>query len=175
MELITDLVKVILPAGLVLYAMYLTIRTLLDRQLAEKQLDIQAEYAKTLLPVRLQAYERMCLFLERISPNNLLLRLNGTANSALEFQQILLNEIREEFNHNLSQQVYLSDSAWQQIKQAQLEVIALVNAASKDVKPEDSPIELSRKVFELIMAQELDPTAKPLQAVKEEVRQQFMR
>jgi hypothetical protein len=175
MELITDLVKVILPAGLVLYAMYLTIRTLLDRQLAEKQLDIQAEYAKILLPTRLQAYERMCLFLERITPNNLLVRLSGTATNALEFQQILLHEIREEFNHNLSQQVYLSDTAWQHIKQAQHEVAAIINAAAKDVQPEASPLELSRRVFDLILTQQLDPTAKALGVVKDEVRQQFMR
>lgn len=174
MELFADFLKVLLPAGLVLYAMYLAIKTMLDRQFVEKQLDLKAEYAKTLLPIRLQAYERMCLFLERISPNNLLVRLNGSAATALDFQQIILSEIREEFNHNLSQQVYMSAEAWDLVRQAVNEVMALINAAAKEVQPDAPAIELSRQVFEIVMNQQLDPAGKALAFVKAEVQQNFM-
>ena len=94
MELVADLVKIILPAGLVLWAMYLTVSSFIKKDVVEKELAIKAETIKMLLPIRLQAYERMALFLERISPNNLLIRLNGQTQNVLSFQQLMLSEIR---------------------------------------------------------------------------------
>ncbi len=174
MDFITELLKIVLPAGLVLYAMYLTVRTFVSKQFAEKQFDLKAETARTLLPIRLQAYERMTLFLERISPNNLLLRTNGQAVNVLDFQQLLLAEIREEFNHNLSQQVYMSHEAWNHIRQAFNQVMTIINAASQSL-PGDAPaVELSRKVFEIILQQQIDPTAEALRYLKDEVQNNFM-
>ena len=174
MDFITELLKILLPAGLVLYAMYLTVQTFVSKQFAEKQFELKAETARTLLPIRLQAYERMTLFLERISPNNLLLRTNGQAVNVLDFQQILLSEIREEFNHNLSQQVYMSHEAWNHIRQAFNQVMTIINAAAQSL-PSDMPaVELSRKVFEIILQQQIDPTAEALQYLKDEVQTNFM-
>ncbi|MFN8354985.1 MAG: hypothetical protein U0Y10_11095 [Spirosomataceae bacterium] len=174
MELLMDLLKIVLPAGLVLYAMYLTVRTFVSKQFAEKQFDLKAETARTLLPIRLQAYERMTLFLERISPNNLLLRTYGQATTVLEFQQLLLSEIREEFNHNLSQQVYMSHEAWELIRQAVNQVMTVVNAASQSVAPEAPAIELSRRIFDILLQQQIDPTAEALHFIKDEVKANFM-
>ena len=174
MDFIAELLKIILPAGLVLYAMYLTMRTFVSKQFAEKQFDLKAETARTLLPIRLQAYERMTLFLERISPNNLLLRTNGQAVNVLDFQQLLLAEIRDEFNHNLSQQVYMSHEAWDHIRKAFNQVMTLINASTQSL-PADAPaVELSKKVFEIIIQQQIDPTAEALRYLKDEVQSNFM-
>jgi hypothetical protein len=173
MELVADLIKVILPAGLVLWAMYLTVSSFIKKDLIQKELEIKAETTKTLLPIRLQAYERMALFLERISPNNLLIRLNGQTPNVLSFQQLMLSEIREEFSHNLSQQVYMSDEAWTTVKNAMNETVALINLSAKDLSPDAPAIELSKRVFEIMMGKEVNPSDEALKVVKQEMRDSF--
>ncbi|HAO51099.1 MAG TPA: hypothetical protein DCR35_18425 [Runella sp.] len=174
MEIVTDLLKIILPSALVLYAMYLTVTAFLKKQLTEKEVELQRKNVEIALPIRLQAYERMCLFLERITPNNLLIRTNGVATQAIEFQQILLHEVREEFNHNLSQQVYMSNDAWEHVRSAQQEVITLINQAAAEVKPDAVPIDLSKKIFEKIVQENRNPTALALKFVKDEIQREFM-
>lgn len=173
MELVADLLKVILPAGLVLWAMYLTVSSFIKKDLVQKELDIKAETTKTLLPIRLQAYERMALFLERISPNNLLIRLNGRAVNVTDFQQLMLAEIREEFSHNLSQQVYMSDEAWTTIKNAMNETVALINLSAKDLAPDAPALELSKRIFEVVMNKGVNSSDEALRLVKQEMREQF--
>lgn len=174
MEIVTDLLKIILPSALVLYAMYLTVTAFLKKQLTEKEVELQRKNVEIALPIRLQAYERMCLFLERITPNNLLIRTNGVATQAIEFQQILLHEVREEFNHNLSQQVYMSNDAWEHVRSAQQEVITLINQAAAEVKPDAAPIDLSKKIFEKIVQENRNPTALALKFIKDEIQREFM-
>jgi len=174
MEIVTDFFRILLPPALVLYAMYLTVTTFLNKQLKEKQLEFRGKHIEVALPIRLQAYERMCLFLERITPNNLIMRMNGTATSAIEFQQVLMQEIREEFNHNFSQQVYMSHEAWEQIRNAQQEVITLINQAAVGVAPDAAPLELSKKIFEKIIQENRNPTVGALKFIKEEIQTVFL-
>src|SRR6187402_2039783 len=110
MDLIPDLLKLLVPAGLVLYGMYVTVKLMLEREAEKQRVELKNRYASDVTPLRLQAYERMALFLERITPANLLLRLNGETSVALDLQQLLLREIREEYNHNVSQQIYMSQA-----------------------------------------------------------------
>jgi hypothetical protein len=168
-----EFVYILLPASIVLYAMYLTVKAFLDKETEQRILDIKARNTEAVLPIRLQAYERMCLFLERIAPNNLLLRLNEPALSAREFQQLLLSEIRQEYNHNLSQQVYMSDQAWGAIKSAMEEIIMLINTSSANLPSDAVALDLARSVFDTIINQERDPTGTALKIVKDEIRQNF--
>lgn len=174
MDLLSDFLKIIIPAGLVLYGMYLTVKMLLEREADRHRYDVQARYTETVVPIRLQAYERMVLFLERISPNNLLLRLGGSSTTVLEFQQRLLQEIRDEYNHNLSQQVYMTQAVWDQIQTAMNEVMTLINQASGDTRPDEPALELSKRIFERIIQRDTQPTASALKAVKEEIQTMFM-
>lgn len=174
MELVADLVKIILPAGLVLWAMYLTVSSFIKKDVIEKELAIKADTVKMMLPIRLQAYERMALFLERISPNNLLIRLNGRAGNVVEFQQLMLAEIREEFSHNLSQQVYMSDQAWTVVKSAMNEIVALINLSARDLAPNALALELSKRIFEVIMEKNINPSDEALRVIKQEIRENFM-
>lgn len=174
MDLFTDFLKITIPAALVLYAMYVTITAFVKKSFIEKQLEQRLRQTEIALPLRLQAYERMCLFLERISPNNLLMRLNGSATTVPEFQQILLRDVRDEFNHNLSQQVYLSPEAWERIRATQQEVIVLINQAAGELLPQAAPIDLSKKIFEKIIQEDRNPTAATLRFVKEEIQREFM-
>lgn len=174
MDLLSDFLKLIVPAALVLYGMYLTVKLLLEREAGRHRYDVQARYTESVVPIRLQAYERMVLFLERISPNNLLLRLGGTSTTALEFQQRLLQEVRDEYNHNLSQQVYMSQGVWDQIQAAMNDVMTLINQASGDIRPDALALDLSKRIFERIIQRDTAPTAEALKAVKQEIQLMFM-
>lgn len=187
MELIADLIKLILPAGLVLYAMYLAVRAFIHKEIQQMQSLVQTsrnelEIKKTelslknkeqMLPIRLQAYERMCLFLERISPHQLILRLNNSEFSVGLFQQILIQEIRNEFGHNLSQQMYMSDEAWIWIKKAMEETILFINNSALELNEDSNGLELAKKILENSHHLQIDTTRDALQFLKNEIRQFF--
>lgn len=173
MEVLLDLFKILVPAALVLYAMYLIVKSFLDKELQKQVIATRDKNTEIVLPARLQAYERMVLFLERITPNNLLRRLNMADLSAKEFQHVLVHEIREEFNHNLSQQVYMSDKSWHAIRQAMEEIIALINQSVDDLPKDARSIELNRLLLKRMAEGDTDPTARALKTVKDEIRSVF--
>lgn len=173
MDALIDFGKILLPAGTVLYAMYLVMKSFLTKEMERKMVEIKIKNTETVLPIRLQAYERICLFLERISPNNLVIRLNDASLSAAQFQQVLVNEIRQEFNHNLSQQVYLSDEAWDMVKNATEDIVSVVNIAAQQLKSDDKSVDLAKRIFELMMEKNNDPVVIALKKVKDEIRTSF--
>lgn len=173
MEALIELAKIILPAGAVLYAMFLTTRMFLNKEYDKRLVDIKIKNNETVLPVRLQAYERICLFLERISPKNLVVRLNVGDLSASEFQQIILHEVREEFGHNLSQQVYMSEESWNLVKNAMEEIIMLVNESAGELENEAKSIDLARKIFEKVIEKQELGTDIALSFVKSEIQSVF--
>ena len=173
MEYLTDFLQLLVPAALVLYAMYLIVRSFLQKEFDKKLVDLKMSNNATIMPLRLQAYERICLLLERISPNNMLLRLSDPAYNALEFQQLVLKEIREEFNHNLSQQVYMSEEVWEKVRTTVNEVIAIVNQASEGMTAEHNSVDLSQKIFEGMIALNRDPVGEALSQCKKEIHKLF--
>ena len=173
MDALIDFGKILLPAGTVLYAMFLVVKSFLTKELEKKLIDIKTKNTEIVLPIRLQAYERICLFLERISPNNLVVRLNNVSLSASQFQQVLITEIRQEFNHNLSQQVYLSDNSWEMVKNAMEDIVSVVNIAAQQLKSDDKSVDLAKKIFELMMEKNNDPIAAALKKIKDEIRASF--
>jgi len=173
MEPIWDLIKIIIPAGIVLYAMFLTVKTMLQKQNEGKFIEIKAKNKEIVLPIRLQAYERMSLFLERISPDQIIKRVQKNDMNVAELQYLLLNEIREEFNHNLSQQVYMSDEAWKIIKNAKEELIMVVNQSAKGLDPEAKSIELVKKIYEDSLDKKVDTIEYGLSFLKNEIQKEF--
>ena len=173
MEVIIDFGKILLPASLVLYAMYLTMKSILAKEVVKANMDYKIENTKASLPNRLQAFERMCLFLERLSPGNLVLRLNSSNLSAKELQQLMISEIREELNHNLSQQIYMSDKSWDLIKNTVEDVIALINTSAEKLDSEAKSVELAKLIFNEIEQRDVDPVAVTLSQVKAEIRDIF--
>lgn len=173
MELAIEFLKLIIPAGLVLYAMYLTVQSFLKKEFENKLLDNKYKNAEVILPIRLQAYERMSLFLERIAPNSLILRLSNQKYPAKEFQHILIKEIREELNHNLSQQVYMSDELWQSIKNAIEDYIAIINQAGSEMKEDATSIDLAKRIFDKIVESNFNQLNIVLAQLKAEIQQIF--
>src|SRR6478735_6337085 len=168
MDALIEFIKILVPAAVVLYAMYLVVRLFVQREIDIKKLEVRGKSIETVLPNRLQAYERMVLFLERMSPQNLLVRLNVSGMPAREFHQLLLAEIRNEYNHNVSQQVYISENAWNLIKNAKEDLIVSVNEAAGEMLPEATSLDLSKRIFEKSINKQVDPLNHALSELKKE-------
>jgi hypothetical protein len=173
MDVLIEFTKILLPAALVLYAMYLGVRTMIGRELSQQQLDVRQKSIEITLPVRMQAYERICLFLERITPSNLIVRVNDPALSAPAFQQLLLQEIRDEYNHNVSQQVYMSTEVWEMVKTAKEDLILDINTAAEGLNEESGSVDLAKRIFEHLMNKNIDPIDHALKSVKAEIARSF--
>ena len=89
MDALIEFIKILVPASVVLYGIYLVVRMLIQKEVDLKKLEVRGRSIETVLPNRLQAYERMALFLERISPQNLLVRLNASGMTSKEFHRLL--------------------------------------------------------------------------------------
>ena len=127
----------------------------------------------TILPLRLQAYERFVLFLERIHPSNLMMRLNSPDLTAAQLQSSLVRTIREEFEYNLSQQLYVSGNAWELIKNAKEETIAMINHASSGLAEDSGSADLIKMVFELAIAKGKLPVETAIEEIKKELQRLF--
>jgi hypothetical protein len=173
MEALIEFGKILIPSSVVLYAVYLMVRSFINREIELKKLEIRGRSIETILPARMQAYERIVLFLERSSPQNLLIRLNMPGLSARDFQKLLLDEIRNEYNHNVSQQVYMSEDSWNKVRNAKEDLIIMINEAASQLGTEASSIDLSKKIFEIVMNKTVDPIGHALSEVKKEIQQTF--
>ncbi len=131
------------------------------RFLLKKDLQVSA------LPTRLQAYERLSLFLERISPAKLLLRVSPISNDKNAYEALLLQNIEQEFEHNLSQQIYVSDKCWSIIIAARNATIQLIRKASLSEKTTDA--EKLREVILTKMMERESPSDAALSLLKHEV------
>ena len=171
--LVYDLVKTILTIGLLFLSCFILLRVYMKRPKQSLGNPVVVEEQKIILPLRLQAYERIILFLERITPNNLIMRLNRPELSAVQFQLLLIKTIREEFEYNLSQQLYISSRAWELVKNAKEETISMINQASSKVAESATSAEMIRVLFEQYLGKEKQPVDIALDEVKMEIQKSF--
>ena len=168
-----EILKYILPSLVVLAIAYLLVKSFLESDTKRKMVDIKATNTKLVTPIRMQAYERMILLLERISPVNLIMRTAGQLIPAKEYQAVLLQNIRDEFDHNLSQQLYISDIGWDKVLNAKEETIKLINTAAAKVSEDANSTNLSAKILELSFEYNKMPIDEALAFIKEEFRKKF--
>jgi uncharacterized protein YneF (UPF0154 family) len=129
------------------------------------------EKQKHLFPLTLQAYERIVLFMERIEPSNLVMRSKTSDMTAQQLHGSLLNNIREEYEHNVSQQIYISDNAWNLTKQAKEETINIINLAANSLDVNANSNDLTRAIFEKMMVLPKSPSQIALDYLKAEIKQ----
>ncbi|HMU69151.1 MAG TPA: hypothetical protein PK511_08910 [Chitinophagales bacterium] len=174
MELFWQILGYIIPALVVFGTTYMVIRAFLDREHKMRLLEFRQAHLREALPVRLQAYERLTLFIERISLNNLLPRVRKQEMNVSEFRTALINNIRLEYEHNLSQQVYVSVDAWNMIRAAKEETISVINRNAMSMLPELPGVELHKKIIaELAESEEEATSQKVLVQLKKEVMQLY--
>jgi hypothetical protein len=165
-----EILKLTLPSLFVLAAVYFLVKKFFDNDQKIRILELKKAAQPTVLPLRFQAYERVCVFLERITPNNLVMRTHQSGISARELQSTLLTTIRSEFEHNLSQQVFMSSQAWEYTKSAKEEVVKIINLSMASLPENATGIQLCKVIFEMVMKTEVQPTQKALDMIKNEIK-----
>jgi len=142
--------------GVVWIAFYL-IKPYLDKNERIQLLEFKKSIANQTLPLRLQAYERIVLFMERINPENMLIRLNAPGYSAMELHSIIITEIRSEYQHNITQQIYVSSRAWGVAKRVKDDTLNIVTGATKSLPETASGLDLGRAILNQLSQMENNP------------------
>ncbi len=170
---LVQILVAILPSIVVFLTAFYLIKQFTSAKVHEQATEVRKEDHKQLLPLRLQAYERLTLFAERIQPGSLLLRVHKGNMSSRTFHAELVATIREEYEHNVTQQIYVSDKAWTKVRQAKEETIRLVNLSYEQTGDTPSGTELSRHIFENVSRLTHTPSQECLVVIKEDVRRLF--
>jgi len=168
-----EILKYVLPSLVVFAAAFFVIRAFLDQELKELREGQKDDIRKTALPLRFQAYERIVLFLERIGPTNLIIRVNRPGLNKEQLQAELLRSVREEYEHNLSQQLYMSDTAWEMVKSAKEEVLSDINTAAGQMTENNTAADYGQQVISLHLERKSRAHDKAISFLKEEIRQLF--
>lgn len=172
MDELFQIALVILPSGVVFLTTYYLVKNFLDHESRKKTLDLKLANQAVLTPIRLQAYERIVLFLERINPNSMVMRLNKNTSAQL-FQAEILKTIRTEFEHNLSQQIYMSSKSWEAVVKAKEETIKIINIAGTKVNADAGGMEFAQAILQ-VCAQLTDmPSKTAVEAIKKEIGKEF--
>ena len=173
MDTFLEILKLTLPSLVMLAAVCYVVGGFLRNSEKRQKLKTISGNRKLITPLRLQAYERLILFMERISPELLLMRADYPAKTCEQLHSELLQTIRAEFEHNLSQQLYVSVEAWKSVKNAKNYTVALINNAAKDMDAEAPAIVLSRKILEMSMELDQPVSEKAINELKGEIQQIF--
>ena len=172
-KMISDILIVTIPAVIVAATAAIVVKMMLKKDVETRRIQIILENQKTITPLRLQAYERIILFLERISPNSVVIRLQTPNMTVQELHRQMLITIRAEFEHNLSQQLYVSSKAWEATRNAKERTIQMLNVCLQGLNSMDNAMAYSQAIFEKLIEIEKSPTQEALELIKKEVRNLF--
>ncbi|MEO9892559.1 hypothetical protein [Aurantibacter sp.] len=167
-EGILQLFGFLLPAVVTGVVAYYFFKMHTKNEEGRRRFMLQKETQASTLPIRLQAYERMALFLERIAIPNLVVRTAPQSADKAAYENLLIKTIENEFEHNLSQQIYLSDECWNIIKAAKSATIQMIRKAAL------SETDSADKLREDVLTETMDkssPSGTALAFVKKEIGQ----
>ncbi|MGV8877796.1 MAG: hypothetical protein ACOH2A_02070 [Sphingobacteriaceae bacterium] len=156
-QYLIDISKYIIAGLFVFLIAFLVLKRRLDFANKIQLLEFKKSMTTQTLPLKLQAYERFILLIDRLNPENMLLRLNNQGISAKEFQALVLIEIRNEFQHNIAQQIYVSSRAWAIVRRVKEDTLNLMNSASRELPDTASGLDLARLVLNHLSKLENSP------------------
>ncbi len=168
LSFILELVKLTVPALIVFLTAYYILKTYLDSQYRLQAAELRKGQLSMTLPLKLQAYERLSMLCERIAIPNLLLRIRKDGMTAGELRVALLLAIQQEYEHNITQQVYVSEQLWEIIKMARDEAVNLVALMAEKTGPRADGKELAQALFNIVNQREVMAGDKALLAIKKE-------
>jgi len=163
-----------IPAGIVFITAYFTMKHFLENDQKRRDSEMRKANQASITPLRLQAYERIVIFLERVNPSALVVRVNKNGMTAQQLHLELIKTIKSEYDHNLSQQIYMSAGSWELVKTSKEEIIKLINISSTKVPHDQSSNELAMMVINITsnLGKKL-PNDIALDYIKKEVNQIF--
>ncbi len=165
-----EILKYVLPALVVFITVYVILKLYFNNEQKRKLLELKNEKDSVISPLRLQAYERMILFLERISPSALILRSNRPGITIPELKRMMTETMRQEFEHNLSQQLYISSTAWEVVRKAKEEYVAAINQIQVDNNNDADISKMVAGILSFDISDENSPLRTSLELLKSEAR-----
>jgi hypothetical protein len=165
---ILEIIKISVPALIVFFTVHYLFRNYQEGQQRMRQQEIDKEQRGASLPLRMQAYERLSLFCERVSIPTLLLRVPPGDQNAKTYRLALLLAIQQEFEHNITQQVYISSQLWEIIKAARDDAVNFISVVSEKIEPEASAAEFRKALLNYNAGREATGMETALQAIKKE-------
>lgn len=164
-----EILKYTLPALIVMATAYFLLKKFLDAQNEKEWAKYNQQLIDKKLPIKLQAYERLMLFCERIDLRNLMLRLSSSGMNVQTLSTSMMIAVQKEFEHNMAQQIYVSDNLWKIISLSKEQTFEMISSFSEKFNPSDSTIEFSKLVTMASKAED-NPLNTARRAIKEEVK-----
>lgn len=173
MNIFVQLAIIILPSIGVILTTYLFLKREFNKEIHSLNFELRKQRQEFFLPSRLEAYQRAILLMERIHPNSLVMRLHNPGLPAKALQADFLKAIREEYDHNVAQQLFVSPQGWQMVKNSKEETIKIINIAGNQMGATSTGMDLSAKIFELVGEIGQLPTEITVEYLKEELQRLF--
>jgi len=166
---------VILFAGVfaALIAVYYILKGDIQRFFNLKTIELNKETRSHILPLRLQAHERLIIFVDRINPANLLVRLHQQGIDLATLQAGVLSEIRAEYQHNITQQLYVDPVTWGVVRKLKDDTIAMINNAVQGLPAGSNGIELSKAILQHMATIDENPYDLTLELIKKDISRLF--
>lgn len=139
-----EVLKYCVPALIVLLATWIVMHKLFSNEEQKREWELKRLAQKEISPIRLRAYERLALMLERTQPEHLLVDLDVSEMTIPQLQKRLLQTIRLEFDHNMSQQIYVSEQVWAQIMAARGQMLTFVTAMAVQLPKDSTTLDYAR-------------------------------
>lgn len=162
-----NLLMYAIPSLIVGAIAFLFFREHVENEDNRRKFIMHKQLQKEALPQRLQAYERLSIFLERIAPNKLLIRVTPLSTNKDDYEALLIKNIEQELEHNLSQQIYVTDNCWSIINASKSATVQLIRKAALSDK-----VDSANKLREVILTDMIDktpPSSAGLSYIKQEV------
>ncbi len=167
----TEILQITIPALLVLVMAYIILDKMLKNDQNRRNYELRKSSLTATIPLRLRAYERLMLVIERTTPNKIIINIIQPEMTCFGLQAQLLSNIREEFSHNVSQQIYVSSELWTVIRATEESLIKLINMCASQFAPEMPAAALAERIIEIYTQSEKSPGEIATEMLKKEVRE----
>ena len=165
-----EILKDCVPALCVLLATWMVMHKFYQNEAKKRLWELKKLSQKEISPLRMRAYERLALLLERTTPDHMLLDLNIAEMSILQLQQQLMRTIRVEYDHNLSQQIYVSDQVWEAIVASRDQMVVFINTMAQQLPPESSALDYAKILITAYTSNGDTANDKAMQLLRNEAR-----
>lgn len=165
-----EVLKYTIPSLIVLLATWLVMYKLFKNEEQKRLWELKKLSQKEISPIRMRAYERLTLLLERTTPEHILVDMDLGNMTVLQVQQRMMQTIRQEYEHNMSQQVYVSDEVWDLICAAKEQMIAFVNSMAQQIPAGSTALDYAKVLITAYSSNGETANDRALQALKDEAR-----
>lgn len=173
MEDFIELLKYTVPSLITGLVAFLLIKKMLEQENRRHFTEIKKENLKYTTPVRLTAHERLLLLLERTDPVQVVNRVIKPGMTSKAIQLAIITEIKQEFDHNITQQLYVSGKCWEEVLKAKEDALKLVTVVAASVDGKADAMEFSRALIKVQSEQQFFTNVAAIKVVKSEIRTIF--